>query len=403
MSSGTLEEIWGERALLAPAFACAIGVGYLPLLVLPWTFGALVSRAGYTASQAGWIATTEIGSLAIASLLAARWGSVSHRRLLAGGSMLLAVLANAITLIVPPAGVAFVVTRIISGAACGVAVAVGNAAAAGSNNPTRAFAVLWFLMALWQFAIFNATPWLVGRAGLEGAYGLIAVCCLCYFPLGLAMPDPAPAPLQRAGPREATLRGVQTVMVLGAFLTFWLRDALVYSMSQRLGIEAGVSAQSFGTLLGIASVAGLAGPALAARLGSGTPRAYLTSASLVLALGVSATMAITRSDWPFSIAVLLMPAAGLFAVSLLSGLAAHVDPTGRLAALGAGLGFLSEGIGPAVGGSLVEFGGRGVYAVVVIAVGAITLLAALAAEACTLHTGDTTAAANARPTPSGSD
>lgn len=32
MSSGTLEEIWGERALLAPAFACAIGVGYLPLL-----------------------------------------------------------------------------------------------------------------------------------------------------------------------------------------------------------------------------------------------------------------------------------------------------------------------------------------------------------------------------------
>lgn len=381
MKSGTLKEIWGERGLLAPAFACAIGVGYLPLLVLPWTFGALVSGAGYSQSGAGWISSAEIGALAIASLLAAKRAAAPGRRFLAGGSMLLAALANGVTIIAPHVGVMFVAARMLSGAAAGIAVAIGNAAAAGSKNPTRSFAVLWFLMALWQFAIFNATPWLIGRSGLAGAYGLIGIACLCYLPLGLRVPDPARAQDQISGASGASLRSVQTIAILAAFLCFWLRDAMVYSVSQRLALSAGLGAQPFGTMLGIASVAGLVGPALAARLGSGVPRARIIAASLLLALAVSAGMAICRSEWLFSAAVLLMPAAGLFAAALLSGLAAHVDPTGRIAALSAGLGFLSEGFGPALSGSIIEFGGRDVYATVVIATGALTLIAALAAEA----------------------
>ena len=397
MRFGTLKEIWGERELLAPAFACAIGVGYLPLLVLPWTFGALVTAAGYSESHAGWIATAEIGALAIASLLTARRAAAPGRRSLAGGSMLLAVLANGVTMIAPPVGVTFVAARILSGAACGVAVAVGNAAAAGSKNPTRAFAVLWFLLALWQFAIFNATPWLIGRAGLAGAYGLIAVACLCYLPFGLRVPDPARVQSLVPQAPGAALRSVQTIAILAAILCFWLRDSLTYSMSQRLALAAGVSAQPFGTMLGIASVLGLAGPALAARLGSGAPRTRLVVTSLLLALGVSAAMAICRSELLFSTAVLLMPAAGLFAAVLLSGLAAHIDPTGRVAAVGAGLGFLSEAIGPALGGSVIEFAGRAVFAAVVIAVGALTLVAALAAEVSMRHIGLATSPADTRP------
>lgn len=381
MTFDTLNNIWEERQLLAPAFACAMGVGYLPLLVLPWTFGALVTGGGYSESQAGWIATAEIGALAIASLFAARWATVRGRRFLAGLSMLLAALANGVTVMTPPTGATFIVARIVSGAACGVAVAVGNAAAAGSKNPTRAFAVLWFLMALWQFAIFNATPAVIGRAGLAGAYGLIALACLCFLPLGLRVPDPAPDLSQRSQATVAGFRNLQSIAILAAFLCFWLRDSLVYSMSQRLALDAGVSAQPFGTILGIASVVGLLGPMLAARQGSGAPHGRVIGASLLLALGVSTVMAIGRSELLFSAAVLLMPAVGLFAAAILSGLAAHVDTSGRLVALGAGLGFLSEAIGPALGGSVIQFGGRAVYAALVIAVGALTLLAAFAAKA----------------------
>jgi predicted MFS family arabinose efflux permease len=374
-----------------------MGVGYLPLLVLPWTFGALVSTAGYSESRAGWIASAEIGCMAVTSLLAARRAAARDRRYLAAGGMLLAVLANAVAMIAPPVSTTFIGARVFSGAGCGIAVAVGNATAAGSKNPTRTFAVLWFLMALWQLAVFNATPWLIGRAGLAGTYGLIAAVCLCYLPLGLRVLDPKPVPENEPKASGGVLRNIQTAAILMAFLCFWLRDALVYTVSERLALAAGIDDQRLGALLGIASVAGLVGPTLAARLKTGAPPPRLLGASLLLALGVSAAQAISRSQLLFSAAVLLTPATTFFAVAVLSGLAARIDANGRVVAIGASLGFLSEGIGPALAGSLMEFRGRGIYAAVVIGVSAVTLFSALIATMALRRTHTATLFADSRP------
>lgn len=380
MTAGTLRELWQERGRLGPAFATAIGVGYLPLLVLPWTYGALVTRAGYSASQAGWIATLEVGALATTALLAAGRATRPGRRSLAAAGTLLTIVANAIAIVVAPGSALFLMARVCSGTGLGVAVAVGNAAAAGSSNPTRAFAVLWFLMALWQLIIFNLTPLVIAHLGLPGAYGLIAGVCLAFLPLILRTPDPgAVGPDVESSAKKGAVRGVLAVATLAAFLAFWLRDALVFSMSERLAADLGIDGQRLGVILGVASVLGLLGPALAARLGAGEPPRGLLVASLLLALGASAVMALGMSPLAFGGATLLLPATGLFAASLLSGFAADIDKTGRLVAIGAGIGFVSEAIGPAIGGTLMEAGGRGMLFVAVIVIGAISIAAVAAA------------------------
>jgi hypothetical protein len=382
VTSEALTEIWRERGLIGPAFAAAIGVGYLPLLVLPWTFSALVSQAGYAESQAGWIATSEIGALAVASFLASKWAARPGRRKLATAGALIAIIANTIAALGTPSGTVFLAARVASGAGLGVAVAAGNAAVAGSKNPTRAFAALWFLMALWQLAIFNVTPWIIGRAGLAGAYGFETVSFLAFLPLLWHIPDPpsfVPG-MASLNQRSRTPRW-SVILMVATVLAFWLRDALVFSMSASLAATVGITAGELGVLLGIASVAGLVGPAIAARIAIGTTSARMVAAALVVTLAVSTIMAIGLSATTFACATLLMPATGLFTAALLSGLAGELDATGRLVAICAGVGFLSEAVGPAIGGSAMENGGRMALSAAVLGVGALSVVTGVLAAA----------------------
>jgi DHA1 family inner membrane transport protein len=353
------------------------------LLVLPWLFGALVAQGGYSESQAGWVTTAEIAALAASSLLLARRATSSNRRRIAAIGLSVAILVNCVAAFIAPSGVCFILTRVLSGAGLGAAVAVGNAAAAGAKHPTRAFAFLWVLLALWQLVIFNATPWVIGHAGLSGVYGLIAGGCLIFLPLVLQMPDATAlrSPANFIAPGRSSVRLV-TALVAAAFLCFWLRDALVYALSERLAALHGLSGQYLGEILGVASVCALAGPALAARLGDREPSFVLLGSSLLLVLCTSSAMVLAPSSSLFTIATLLSPATLMFAMPLLSGLAAEADATGRLAALGAGVGFVSEAFGPAIGGMLMEFGGLTALSVAIVAVGLSTVATSLVAAGC---------------------
>ena len=382
MRGALFRELWAERRLLSCAFASGIGAGYLPLLVLPWAIGALMAQTGRSESWAGWIATAEIGALALASLATSQAAARPGRRWVGTIGLAIAIAANITSIFVTPGSAAFVVTRVVSGAGLGACVAVGNATAAGSLNPTRAFACVWFLMALWQPVIFAATPRVIAALGLNGSYELMACAGLLFLPLVAWTPDPqlATAP---AAAVEHSDRPPYMSLILIAFAAFWLREALVYAMSERLAAAQNLNGQDLGTILGVASILGLLGPVLAARLKTGMPSPASLCLGLSVAFATSVVMALGSSAWIFSAAALMAPAVGFFGASLLSGLAGSLDPSGRLAALGAGTGLLSEAVGPIAGGSLVAAGGISALATAVIAIGVVgaisgTFAAALA-------------------------
>jgi predicted MFS family arabinose efflux permease len=378
-----LAHLWQERRLLASAFAGANGVGFLPLLVLPWTLGELISSGRYSATMAGWIATAEICALATTSLLFAKAATRTGRRWLAAGGTILALLANVCSMLVP-GGTAFVVTRLLSGAGLGCAVAVGNATASSSLNPSRTFAGMWFAMALWQLIVYNVTPWVIQSGGLAAAYGLLAAVCALFLPLIILTPDPRRNPIETADgtqPARAPLRWLPATLMIIAFVTFWLRDALVYSLSQVVAATRGVSAQQLGQLLGLASLFGFVGPALAARFAERGARTPALAAGLIAVLLVSLAITAGSSARTLMAGLFLMPLAGLFTTPLLSGLAAQVDETGRLPALCAGVGFFSQAFGSAIGASLLESGGLEALTVAVLIAGAATLLSATSCRA----------------------
>jgi MFS family permease len=384
LKAALFRELWAERRLLSCAFASGIGVGYLPLLVLPWTIGALIAQTGRSESWAGWIATAEIGALALASLASSRYAAERGRRRVGTIGLAAAIVANIASVFATPGSGAFLVARMVSGAGFGACVAVGNATAAGSPNPTRAFACLWFLMALWQPVVFAATPRVIAAVGLSGSYELMACAGILFLPLVGWTPDPRPATAaQTAVERSSRPRFV--VLILIAFAAFWLREALVYAMSERLAAAQSLDGQQLGTILGVASILGLLGPVLAARVKAGMPSPALLCLGLSIAFATSVVMALGISARTFSAAALLAPAASFFAASLLSGLAGSFDSSGRLAALGAGTGLLSEAVGPIAGGSLVAAGGINALATSVVAIGVVGAVCGTAAAALRRH------------------
>jgi MFS family permease len=378
-----LAHLWQERRLLASAFAGANGVGFLPLLVLPWTLGELISSGRYSATMAGWIATAEICALATTSLLFANAATRPGRRWLAAGGTTLALLANIFSMTLP-GGATFVIARLLSGAGLGCAVAVGNAAAAGSLNPSRTFAGMWFAMALWQLIVYNITPLLIQTGGLAAAYGLLAAVCALFLPLIVRTPDPRVTPIDTANSTQLArtrVRWLPVTLMIVAFVTFWLRDSLVYSLSQVVAATRGVTAQQLGQLLGLASLVGLAGPALAARFAERGARTPALAAGLIAVLLISLAITAGSSAKTLMAGLFLMPLAGLFTAPLLSGLAAQVDETGRLPAVCAGVGFFSQAFGSAIGASLFESGGLEALTVAVLVAGTVTLLSATGCRA----------------------
>lgn len=383
MKPKLLQELWAERRLLTSAFASGIGVGYLPLLVLPWTIGALMARAGRSESWAGWMATVEIGALALASLGTSRFAAKPGRRWVGVGGLAAAILANIASLVATPGSAFFLLARVVSGAGFGACVAVGNATAAGSVNPTRAFATVWFLMALWQPVIFAATPRAIAALGLNGSYELMACAGLLFLPWVTLTPDPRPPAPAASVTTHHLNRPRFAMLMLIAFAAFWLREALVYAMSERLAAAQSLNGRQLGTILGVASVLGLLGPVFAARLKAGMPSPALLCLGLSIAFATSVVMALGFSASIFSAAALLAPAASFFGASLLSGLAGSLDSTGRLAALGAGTGLLSEAVGPIAGGSLVAIGGPGALALSVVLIGVLGAFCGTAAATLT--------------------
>jgi hypothetical protein len=377
-----LGELWQERATVVVAFAGVVGVGYLPLLLLPWTIGALVSQSGYSASVAGLLGTLEVGALAVASFAATGRATGPARRRLALAGAGIALVANAASAVVAPGTPSFVALRILSGAGSGVAFSVGNVVAAGGRDPTRTFAAVWWLMALWQVGLFAAIPRMLTLHGLAGAYAMAAATCALMLPLLLRTPpaaDRTGSDARAADRGTAPPRGLAGLLVT-AFLAFWIRDALVYSMSERLAARVAIDGEQLGLVLGVASVLGLLGPTLAAARTTDASRIAVPVA-LAAAILVSATMALGISSAVFSGATLLMPGTGMYAVSLLSGLAARLDPSGRVVALGASAGIVGEALGPALAGALMDGAGSVGLVAGVLGAGAASITAVVLAQA----------------------
>ena len=345
----------GDPPMLLWAGVAAITVALLGGNALPLLVGAVVEGMGLDESQASFMGGVEIGAMALSTLLLAPWMATLSRRVLALGGAL--AVASAFGVSVLASGFeALTVLRGVAGVGEGCVLAAFNAAVASCVDPDRFYARVAVFASLVAAVLLAVIPYPTARWAHQGAFATVAVVAALSMPLLLWLPGVPMSYLKRATAGASRVRSGRVLAVLCAAGAINVGQGAIWAFGERIGNHVQMSTDSIGLTLGVATIAGISGGALAARVGTRFGRTVPVLGGLAL-LGLSgAAVAVSQNAAQFVTAQIAFACAFLFATPYLMGTAAALDRQGRVAAAAGGTSLLGGAIGPVAAGSVVAWG-----------------------------------------------
>lgn len=345
-----------------PAAIAAILVGNSCAMVQPLLVGTYVDAMHLDLSTAGYISALELAGLAAAAIFIAR---VVHRwspaRLGVMACIVFALANVASAWAVEPW--ALVISRVTAGCAAGVALAAGSAIAARSKLPERVFAFAFAGVTLYGLIFFPNAAALTEAFGVVGLYGaktvlgVVAAGIVSLSSLRLrrahdSVPRAhAPAEVRSTSDRRENRQ--LRLRVLACGLILYVGHTAVWTYEERIGAGAGLSLAEIGRAFGLASIAGLLGALLAAALGTRFGRTIPQLLALGLSVLAALMIIVSGSVLSFTVSACLIAFTWFYGVPYLAGLAAAVEPAGRLAGELSAMMSAGSALGPFVAASIV--------------------------------------------------
>ncbi|ULT73462.1 MFS transporter [Pseudomonas sp. BC42] len=325
------------------------------LLTAPAIAAQLASQWQLSPTRIGDLFSAELGAMSLATLPAIWWLKHIDWRRAALCSALLFIVANLLSMLAHDYSL-LLMARLCSALAGGSLMIICLASAAASPTPSRAYG-FWVMGQLVLGAIgLSLLPMLFQRFGLGACYLILALLMTLCLPLVRCFPSGAARPDADAPPASAISRFKAGLGILG-ILTFYISLSGVWTFIGAIGSQSGLSAQTSGDILAIATLMGIVGALCATLFGDRLPR----SALLLLGYGLMAGSVLLLLDQPqlarFALAALVFKFTWTFILPLILARMAEMDRSGRL--MNASNLVISAGlaIGPSLAGRLIESSG----------------------------------------------
>ncbi len=347
----------GRAAIVRMAASNTLGFAAGP--IMPLIVGAVMADFALSEAAVGLVVSFQLGAMALAALTVSfRADRLDLRQTVLAG-LVLALAGNAISASTDQLAILYV-SRAIAGLGEGALVACANAAVSGYSRPERLFAVLGVTIGVFAAMLLLGMPKLIGAFGAAGAFGTLACVDILLAPLLLWFPRSGGAPGARpAGDRKPIFRGAGLAVLLGIGI-FSIGMGVVQTFLERIGVGAGLSVQSIGSVLALGSGIGIFTPMLVILLGT----RFGSTAPIVIASVLAAVIILfVTGSGSATLYLYLIPAFHptiLFLAPYQLGLMAFLDPSGRVAAAAPAFITFGAAIGPAIGGFVL--GGFGVPA-----------------------------------------
>lgn len=334
---------------------CIAGIlGNSTPILQPIIVGGLVDGFGVANRTAGFVSTGEMAAFAASALWAAAYlrRGTARALVMAGGGLAIAgnlfAIAAITSITTPNAGLLTVaLARAVAGAGAGFALAAGAAMAARMVRPERVYGLMLACVLVFSGTFLTVVPPLVADHGLSVAFAVLtAVAALTVFV----------APWVREGATDAIDIGedgdgggrwsLPALAVLGACFLLYAGHGAFWTYQERMGVAIGMSAAEIGHALGLASIAGFAGAVGAAVLGTRLGRTLPQIVALIVSIGAALLLVFGSTGETYALAASLIALFWFFGVPYLTGLAAAMDSSGRLAATAVALLNLGQAAGP---------------------------------------------------------
>jgi MFS family permease len=335
-------------------------VSFLPLLVLPAMINVLVDEAALSESSAGWVASANFfGFSLVALVMAFRMHRVDLRRM-ATIALAIAFIADLISAYLAAPTAAFLLIRFITGSANGAAQIAALSAIARLDNAERGFGLLITLQFIVAAVGCYILPVYSAELGATGMFLLFAACDLFALALarhlpGRAIDEWAGMETERGSERSIVFAAVTLLALLG-YGMFEAANTAQYTYLGRLGVSLAFSDHEIGTVLMVASLAGIPGAftiiVIGKRFGTIGPLAFGIGVAII---GLVILITSGQFAW-YLTAGICIGFSWAFCLPFIQTLMASLDPNGSALAAGASAASIGVAVGPGLAASVVEVG-----------------------------------------------
>ena len=356
--------------------ATAGSSGILSLITAPVLVSALIAGLGVDEKTAGLIISIELITVAFTSFfIAPKMGAWPRRKLALVGAVI-AITGHCMSAVTPDIGL-LIPVRILAGVGGGLMVAAGNASIASAQDPDRIFSLIVLVTGMTQLVMISIGPIAVSIWSNSGAYLLEALFILIMLPFIASLPRYGATPVHRMDTNGEVLPIFPVVAVCIMIMLYFSRDSSLWSFSQEIGVRTGIEKERVGFILGMTGIVAVMGAGTAAiistRWGRLKPLMFGLITNTVLAYWISQT----SNAWVFIIVEYIYHFVLFFTVPYMFGLAADLDPKGRVLAAAGGAMLFGGSVGPGVGGVLISWGGYPILGGFILVVMSIAFLLAL--------------------------
>ncbi|MGC7100682.1 MFS transporter [Amycolatopsis lurida] len=349
---------------------------FLIVNLMPIYTGVFIDVGGLTEVDAGWVNSAYLAAMTVAAIAFTVVLTRFPLRRLGFVATAVMVVGLCIPLSVSEPG-AVVVAMAITGIGNGALFAIVNASAAMERHPVLVYGAGIVLSNLVTAAVPSPLYDAVDVWAVSGLF----VPPLALIPLvlvSLLVLKRRSAPTDTAsGPARATMSGAYNGTAVAVLVAIFLANLLLmtyYAFADRLLVNAGSDSDAIASVFTIvyfaAAICGVIAMAMAR-----WPSSLVTGATAFTALLVVSILVATMSKTPWLVAIAIVVAGGvsMLNMSVQLGVAADIDPSGRVAAAASGAQFAAWTLGPILGGWLIEGTGFGGIAVLVAVLGVLSV------------------------------
>ena len=352
-------------------------IAVLPLLVLPAMVGVLVDESAFSESFAGWSASLNFfGGALVAILMSVRMHSLDLGRVarIALGLAAASDLASAFTGAHP---VAFLCARFLAGVGSGVAYTAATAAFARYEEVERGYGLFVTLQFIVSGIGLYVLPVYASQLGTTGMFGIIAAIDVIALLMARRLPGPAMAErTHREGRSEfRVLLSAATLFALVGFGVFEAANTTQFTFVERLGVSAGFADRQIGTMLLVASLAGIPGAFVIVILGNRFGRIGPLALGISVAIGGLLLLAYLSDVFALYLTGgLMLGFSWAYCLPYIQALTAALDPHGSAIAAAASASTIGGAAGPALAALVI---GEGAYRTVMFVAIGLFLIAFL--------------------------
>lgn len=349
----TTETLRGRVALCIAHVA-----GMIDMVALPVWVGTLIARYQFTPQQSGGLATLFLAGVVVASLVCApRFNRFPARLVVPAGFGLAAIAFVLATLSVRYEILAL--AHVLGGIATGCSLSFTHGTMGRSRNPHRMFAAAQFSLGVFSIAFLGAMPLVVERWGGQALFMVFgAVMAIAAVATALFFPQPAmvfagetPQLQSRGRIRAGVWAGIVGVSLMATV------QSMIFSFVERVGVDRGFTIEQVASVLVAVGLVTLFPAVLAAVLQHRWPARRVMMGGPVAQAVLALTIFNAAAFLPYAVATSLFPFVMIFTHTFAFGYFAQADPTGRAVAATPAMNMIGSGIGPFVGGTLVQHSG----------------------------------------------